>query len=98
MSDTETPVPAAEPTEPYVVGEVSLSEMRTLEQLRATSDNLVREIGNLEVRKASLLVQLQQVNQQAQTTLNAAAHRLGIPPGETWQVTSDGKVLRNPPK
>lgn len=87
--------PAVESSAPHVeAGELSLSEMRLLEQLRVTGDNLVREIGALEVRKAGLLIRFNQIDAQAQGVLLTAAKRLGIPPEETWQVTPEGKVLR----
>ena len=89
------PIPTPLP-HPDVVGELSLSEMRQLEQLRGQGDNLVREIGALEVRKAALLTRYGQIDAQMQGVLSAAAERLGIPSGETWQVTSEGKVLRSP--
>ena len=79
---------------PHVAGELSLSEMRLLEQLRASGDNVVREIGALEVRKAGLLARFDQIETQAQDVLHAVARRLGIPPEEAWQVTPEGKVLR----
>ena len=88
--------PKATPVEvpPVEAGELSLSEMRLLEQLRVAGDNLVREIGALEIRKAGLLTRFNQIDAQAQGVLLTAAKRLGIPPEETWQVTPEGKVLR----
>lgn len=79
-------------TEP--AGELTITEMRTLEHLRKTGDALVREIGGLEVRKAALLKQLDRVESQAQTVLAQVAARLNIPEGETWQATSEGTVHR----
>lgn len=91
----DTPVsPSTRELEP--VGELSLSEMRTINQLRADGDNLVREIGALELRKAAIMARFNHVEAQAQAVLTTAAQRLGIPSGETWQVTSEGKVLRGP--
>lgn len=91
MSESK-PIPEA----PRVVGELSLSEMRLLEQLRGKANSVLLEIGNLEVRKALLLEQFGQCEAKAQEVLNGAAQRLGIPKGETWQVLPDGKVVAGP--
>jgi hypothetical protein len=74
--------------------ELSLSEMRAINQLRAEGDNLVREIGGLELRKVNLVGRFNEVEAQVQGVLNTVAKRLGIPSGETWRVTPEGKVLR----
>lgn len=81
-------------TPPTDVGELTLGEMRLLESLRANADALVREIGHLEVRKANTIVRLGQFEAQAQSLLGETAKRLGIPNGETWHVTPEGKVRR----
>ena len=86
MQEGQTPNPE--------VGELTLAEMRQLESFRASADNLVREIGHLEVRKAGLITRLGQLESQAQNLLGETAHRLGIPPGETWHVTPEGHVRR----
>lgn len=85
------PAPAAPPPD---AGELTVGEMRLIEQLRAGADQIVREIGNMEVRKSQLLGRLNQLEAQGQNVLNTAARRLNIPDGETWHVTNDGKVRR----
>lgn len=93
MADVNDPVQEGQTTTPDV-GELTLGEMRLLESLRVSADNLVREIGHLEVRKAGLITRLGQFEAQAQNLLGDAARRLGIPSGETWHVTPEGKVRR----
>lgn len=77
---------------PEFVGELTVSEMRGIEDSRKTADGIVREIGSLEVRKSQLLGRLNQVEHGAQVALAEAAKRLGIPPGRGWQITPEGKV------
>lgn len=81
-------------TEEHLVGDLLLSEIRLLEQLRKASDAALREVGGLEFRKHHLLQQVAAYEARAQTVLQEAAARLGIPEGETWKVTPDGKVFR----
>ena len=76
------------------VGELTISDMRAIEQLRTAADQVVREIGHLEVRKSQLLARLAQVEAQGQEVLAGAARRLNIPDGETWHLAPDGKVQR----
>ena len=68
--------------------------MRLITQLRQLSDQVVMEIGHTEVRKSQLLARLGQVEEPMRSVLNSTARRLGIPEGETWHVTNDGKVRR----
>ena len=80
-----------------ILGELTLGEMRAIEASRQNADTIVREIGNLEVRKAQLLGRHNQIEAQAQATLNEAAKRFGIPVGQSWQLLPDGKVRRTSP-
>lgn len=97
MSEQGVSVSPSNGSEDGFVGELTVGEMRLIQTLRQNADALVREIGNLEVRKAQLLNQLNQIEQQGQSVLNGAAKRLNIPNGETWQVMPDGKVRRTGP-
>jgi len=76
------------------VGELSVGEMRAIEVLRQNSDTCVHEIGLLEVRKARMMSNIQDLEAKAQQVLQAAAKRLNITPGDPWYVTPDGKVHR----
>lgn len=95
MSQEATPENIAVTSD--IVGELTVSEMRSIEASRQSADAIVREIGNLEVRKAQLLGRLNQIEAQAQATLNEAARRFGIPAGQSWQLLPDGKVRRTSP-
>ena len=97
MSKNETkvpPLPKGAADESTEVGELTVGEMRLINQLRTGADQVVREIGNLEVRKSHLLAQLSQIEAQGQGVLAAAAKRLNIPEGETWHLSPDGKIRR----
>ena len=80
--------------QPAVLGELTVGEMRAIESFRSAAGDVVREIGALEVRKFRLFGQLEEIEARAQNALSEAAGRLGIPAGQTWEVTPDGKVRR----
>ena len=74
------------------VGELSAEARQILANLRAATRDCVQEIGQLEVRKMQILANIDGLNKQAQQVLNAEAKRLGIPDGQRFQVTPEGKV------
>lgn len=78
---------------PPVLGTLEPGEVTALQQLRQQSENLVREVGNAEVRKARLLGNLQTAENRAQQLLQVIGTRLGIPDGTPWSVTSEGKAI-----
>lgn len=77
-----------------VVGELTVSEMRSIEMLRNRSSQITYEIGSLEVKKAALLSSLVDIDKEATSILTEAAARLGIPSGEIWHIDTDGKVRK----
>ena len=83
---------------PTVVGELETTEQDALATLRRTANEVVMEIGQLEVRQARLMGSLSDIENRAQSVLDGAAKRFEIPQGTPWQVTPDGKaVLLNMP-
>ena len=71
-------------------------EITVLSSLRQSANDVVTEIGQIEVRKARLLGSLSEIEARAQGVLNTAGDRLDIPEGQPWQVTPDGKVVMIP--
>ena len=92
-----TPPEAAGETcaDPTIVGQLDQQELNALASLQQQSMNIQTQIGGLEVRKAHMLGMMQQIKDQGQALLDAAANRLGIKQGEQWSVGSDGVVRRN---
>lgn len=80
------------PVDPLFVGTLDPQEMAQLASLRHRGTQLTMEIGNIEVRKSRLLEALDGSEKQAQQILNTAAHRLGLPDGQRFQVAQDGSV------
>lgn len=78
--------------DPSVVGTLTQQEVQVLSALRQQGNQVTLEIGNLEVRKARLLGNLSNLEAQAQSLLNEAGKRLGVPEGQPWHVTPDGTV------
>ena len=75
-----------------IVGDLEPIEIKTLNTLREAAREVTLEIGNLEVRKARLLGSLSDIEGRAQQILNGVSKRLGIPDGQAWQVTPEGKA------
>lgn len=76
-----------------VLGEVSVSEMRSLEGIRKANNDLTMEIGVLEVRKAHLLKQIENLGLRYESTLQGLAQRLEIPEDALWEIDTEGKVI-----
>lgn len=68
-------------------------EVAQLTQLHRQAQELVQGIGQMEVRKARSISSLAVIEEQAQAIMNAAASRLGIAPGTSWQMAPDGSIL-----
>ena len=97
-TDTNTGTADAGTDGPTVVGELETTETEALATLRRTANEVVMEIGQLEVRQARLMGSLSDIENRAQAVLDGAAKRFEIPQGTPWQVTPDGKaVLLNMP-
>jgi len=85
-----------QPVDPNVVGKLNDQEMAGVQSLQQQAMNLQMQIGGLEVRKAHMLGMMQQLKDQGQAILDAAASRLGIKPGEQWSVSPDGVIRKVP--
>jgi hypothetical protein len=72
---------------------LSPEEVTSLTQMHRQAQEIVQQIGQSEVRKGRLLASLSDIEEQAQAMMNAAASRLGIPPGTPWQMAPDGTVV-----
>lgn len=77
---------------------LSPEETASLTQMHRQAQELVQQIGQMEVRKNRLMASLADIEEKAQGIMNAAASRLGIAPGTPWQMAPDGTVVIVPPK
>jgi hypothetical protein len=80
------------PQDPDILGALEPAEMATLSGLRQRSGQVTMEIGTMEVRKARLLGNLAEMEEQAQGVIQKAGARLGVKDGQQFQVLPDGRV------
>jgi hypothetical protein len=73
-------------------------ENKQITGLHRQAQEIVHAIGQTEVRKAKLLSQLADVEEQAQGVMNSVGARLGLPQGVPWHITPDGNVVVVDPK
>lgn len=68
-------------------------ENKQITGLHRQAQEVVHAIGQTEVRKAKLLSQLADVEEQAQGVMNSVGVRLGLPQGVPWHITPEGNVI-----
>lgn len=83
----------SETNQPQVVGSLTEEEIQTISSLRETANQLLAQIGQIELRKNRMVITLERNEQQAQQILAGARERLNIPADAPWQVQEDGQVL-----
>lgn len=94
MSDDKTEnAENTEKTEANIIGEVDPKILETVRRLQHQTQQVTFEIGNLEVRKAQLLGNLDNFNQQAQNLLRKEGARLEIPPNTKWYIDDQGRAV-----
>lgn len=74
------------------VGDLTLAEMRLLEDIRAGTDAALRRIGELEVERHRLVSAVVSLGERSTSVLTSVASRLDIPTGTEWSVDRDGTV------
>jgi len=79
-----------------VVGELLPEARSKIVQCQQRQQQLVHQIGQIEVQKQAMLQQIADISGEAQQYINAEAVRLGIPDGVPWQITGDGKAVLLP--
>jgi hypothetical protein len=86
------PAPASVEADPDVVGSLEPPEMMALNSLRQRAQQLTFDLGNLEIRKARMVAQIDGLENQGQTVLNQVGKRLGLAEGQQWTLLQDGRV------
>ena len=79
-----------------ILQELGRIERAKLQMLIGTAD-VESKIGEMEISKARLLGNYQDIEGKAQGLLNNAAKRMAIPEGQRWQVGPEGKAVVLPP-
>lgn len=85
------------PVDELQVGELLPAELTAIQNTRAQINQVLMEIGQLEVQKTMKMDQIAQVEAQGQQVVLKIRTRLGLGEGETLQITPDGKVRKLPP-
>ena len=86
------------PTVQDVALKLTDEESKSIANLHRQAQAMVHQIGQLEVRKAQTMTELQSVEMAAKAIMDNVAVRLGIEPGTPWQITPDGNVVLLDPK
>ena len=71
--------------EPEIVGAVA--------SMTARSNELITELGRLELHKYRLVTEIQSLNGRATQLLRQEAERLEIPKDAPWKVTPEGQAV-----
>ena len=83
----------AETKTPTIYGEVPKEIMGAVNSMRDSSNQLLRELGLMELRKFKILQELTHLEEQSNNLLKTEAKRLNIPTGSPWQLTPEGVAL-----
>ncbi len=75
---------------------VSVEVLSALNGLRDRSDQLLCEIGRIEVRKSTLIAEIKELNDKASSLLRQEGRRLGIPNGTSWGIDQEGNAIISP--
>jgi len=78
---------------PVEVGSLTEEEMTTISQLRQNANQLLNQLGQLELRKTRIAFQIERNEAQAQQVVASARERLGISEDAPWQIQEDGTVV-----
>lgn len=74
---------------------VPAEDMALLNRYRTAGEDVVKELGNIEIRKARMIASYGQLEQASQQKLMEIGEKLGIAEGTGWSVTPDGSVNIN---
>ena len=80
------------PPDPSIIGELEKNEIAVLQALQNKQRAMTFQLGELEIRKAMLLGQIQALDNQAAGVYKGVASRLQIGDTVHWTVTADFKV------
>ena len=93
MSEENVNQESAITNQPVEVGALTEEEMSTISQLRQNANQLLNQLGQLELRKTRIAFQIERNEAQAQEVVSGARARLEIPENAPWQIQENGTVL-----
>lgn len=76
-----------------ILGDLRPDEAALIENLRRQANNIVFEIGQIEVRKSRLMGSLYETEEKGREVLTRVGQRLEIPPNQTWKVIGGKAIL-----
>lgn len=76
-----------------VVGKVPQDQLDILSKARNAAQMAQFQIGELEIRKARLLTQIADLEDDANEKMTEIAKSLGVPDGAPFQITKDGDLI-----
>ena len=71
---------------------VPAEDMEMLNRYRTAGEDCVKELGNMEIRKARIIASYGQLENASQQKLMEIGEALGIAEGTGWSVNPDGSV------
>ena len=81
------------PPSPLTFGQVPPEIVGAVAGMRERSNQLIMELGRMELRRSAIVDELQHMERQTRSMLREEAKRMGIPEGVNWQMTPDGTAL-----
>jgi|MDTA01.3.fsa_nt_gb hypothetical protein len=93
MSEENVNTETTSANQPVEVGALTEEEMATISQLRQNANQLLTQLGQLELRKTRIAFQIERNEAQAQQVVASARDRLGISEDAPWQIQEDGTVV-----
>jgi hypothetical protein len=90
-----TTAEASAPTpeeDPNALGKLTPEEQAALMLIRQQSQQLLAKVGEHEVLKQRLLVQLDQLDEQGQAHIAGISKRIGVEDGRKWVALQDGTI------
>ena len=93
-TETVEAVETAEATETATDAEMKCTddEITMLSRYRSAGEDCVKELGQLEIRKARIMASYGQLEQASQAKLMEIGKRLNIAEGTAWTVNPDGAI------
>ena len=80
-------------SQPQEIGSLTAEEMEAISQHRQNANQLLNQLGQLELRKTRIAFQIERNESQAQEVVSGARARLEIPENAPWQIQEDGTVV-----
>ena len=71
---------------------VAAEDLEVLNRYRLAGEDCVKELGNMEIRKARIIASYGQLENASQQKLMEIGNALGIAEGTGWSVNPDGTV------